>query len=90
MIIKLNENYTADISERLLGYQGETNARTINFEGLEVEGADSYKMRVQYADGVAYEIDIINGSYKVEGSLLRTRGYADCQIFACKINQDGN
>ena len=90
MIVKLqNNSYTANVSDRLLGYQGETNAREIQFSGLEVEGADVYKMRVQYDDGVAYEVDITRGSYSVDGSLLRVKGYANCQIFACKTDSDG-
>ena len=89
MLIKLYEDYTASVSERLLGYQGETNARDIQFSGLDVEGADTYKMKLLYADGVAYEVSIANGKYTVDGSLLRTLGEVECQIFACKAQENG-
>ena len=89
MLIKLYEDYTASVSERLLGYQGETNARDIQFSGLDVEGADTYKMKLLYADGVAYEVSIANGKYTVDGSLLRTLGDVECQIFACKAQENG-
>ena len=91
MIVKLqNNSYTANVSDRLLGYQGETNAREIQFSGLEVEGADTYKMKLLYADGVAYEVGIADGKYTIDGSLLRTLGEVECQIFACKSQEDGN
>ena len=71
MKIMLNASYSARADFSCIGYVGETNARTITFEGLVIEGADSYKMRFEYPDGTSYEVDITNGSYTVGGSLLR-------------------
>lgn len=88
MKIMLNASYSARADFSCIGYVGETNARTITFEGLVIEGADSYKMRFEYPDGTSYEVDITDGSYTVGGSLLRCACEVQCQIFACKAVGD--
>jgi hypothetical protein len=89
MEIKLNSNFSFVGSDsHILGYIGETNARTINFTGLTVDGADLYKMQIDYPDNVSYEVDITSGSYIVDGSLLRMPCKIKCQILACKANGD--
>ena len=90
MLIKLSHDYTAICSENLLGYVGETSSRTIHFAGLNVEGADLYKLRVHYADETAYEVEITDGKYIIDGSILREAGEVKCQIFACKRNGDNS
>ncbi len=89
MTITLDKKYNASADTTTLGYVGETNARTITFEGYQCEGADSYKMRFKYADGVAYEVDIsADGTYTIDGSILRIVGAVYVQIFACRHNGD--
>lgn len=88
MKIKINNNYHISISSKLLGYQGETNARTIEFEQPVVEGADSYRLRLQYSDNTVYDVPIVDGKLTVTGSLLRETGEIECQWIATKSNGD--
>ena len=82
MTITLNSDYKARVDNPLLGYQGETNARTIDFNGLQVDRADKYVMRITYPFGVAYDLDITDGTYTVEGSVLCAIGTVKAQIMA--------
>ncbi|MGN0623342.1 MAG: SGNH/GDSL hydrolase family protein [Oscillospiraceae bacterium] len=86
MTIRLNQSYDVSLSGTVLGYVGETNSRTISFQGLETQGADRYKMRIEYPDGISYEVDISEGSYTVDGSLLRQECTVKCQIQAYKTS----
>ncbi|MFR2194825.1 MAG: hypothetical protein ACLS5M_09975 [Ruminococcus sp.] len=62
MVIRLDENYNAMTSTALLGYVGETNARPVSVEGMEIDGADRYVLSIDYGDGTAYEVDITDGN----------------------------
>lgn len=84
MRINVDSRYNAKPDFLMVGYMGETNARTITFEGLEVDGADLYKMQIKYADGNIYELDITDGSVTLGASVYRQAGYVTCQILACK------
>jgi hypothetical protein len=67
---------------------GETNSREITFEGLTVDGADGYKLRVSYSDGVQYDVAIEDGKCVVTASMLREVGYVTLQVLAVKA-EDG-
>lgn len=84
MRINVDSRYNARADFLIIGYMGETNARTITFEGLEVDGADLYKMQIKYADGNIYELDITDSSATLGASVYRQAGYVTCQILACK------
>ena len=86
MTISLNSRYEAAMDFKVIGYVGETNSRTIVFEGYETDGADCYKMRIEYPDGISYEVDITDGSYTVGGSVLREECRIKCQILALKAD----
>lgn len=88
MLIILDEHYNVRISSLTLGYVGETNARTITFSGLDVVGAEIYKMRLKYPDGVEYDVQIKDGKYIVGGSILRMPCEVQAQILACKAVGD--
>lgn len=88
MKISLDENYYARTDVTTLGYVGETNARTITIEGYQCDGADSYKMRFKYPDGVVYDVDISDGTYTIKGSILRRVGDVYLQILACRSDGD--
>ena len=88
MKIKINNSYHISISSKLLGYQGETNARTIEFEQPDVTGADSYRLRLQYSDGAIYDVPIIDKKMIITASLLRETGEIECQWIATKSNGD--
>ena len=88
MKITLDENYNAKTDTTTLGYVGEINARIITFEGYQCEDADNYKMRFKYPDGVTYDVDISDGTYTIDGSILRRVGELHIQILACRHNGD--
>lgn len=79
-------SYKAEPFSRLLGYIGETNARTINFEQPIVEGADNYRLRLQYSDGAIYDVPIIDNKMIITASLLREVGEINAQWIATKSN----
>ena len=61
MKISIDSKYIATVDTSLLGYIGETNARTIEVEQPEVPGADTYKLRLDYGGVLAYEVQIEDG-----------------------------
>lgn len=88
MVIRLDENYNAMTSTALLGYVGETNARPVSVEGMEVDGADRYVLTIDYGDGVQYEVDITGGTWTPTADILRSAQTISCQICAKKLSGD--
>lgn len=88
MTITLNSDYDVTLSTALLGYVGETNARSVTFEGLEVDGADRYILTIDYGDGVQYEVDITGGQWTPTADILRSAQTVSCQIAAKKLSGD--
>ncbi len=88
MHIKLNEDYNVVVSTALLGYLGETNARPVSFEGMEVDGADRYVLTIDYGDDVQYEVDITGGQWTPTADILRSAQTVSCQICAKKLSGD--
>lgn len=86
MVIRLDENYNAMTSTALLGYIGETNARPVSVEGMEIDGADRYVMTIDYGDGVTYEVDITGGQWTPTADILRSAQTVSCQICAKKLS----
>lgn len=86
MVIRLDENYNAMTSTALLGYVGETNARPMSVEGMEIDGADRYVMTIDYGDGVQYEVDITGGQWTPTADILRSAQTVSCQICAKKLS----
>ncbi len=86
MVIRLDENYNAMASTALLGYVGETNARPVSVEGMEIDGADRYVMTIDYGDGVTYEVDITGGQWTPTADILRSAQTVSCQICAKKLS----
>lgn len=87
MVIRLDENYNAMTSTALLGYVGETNARPISVEGMEIDGADRYVLTIDYGDGVTYEVDITGGQWTPTADILRSAQTVSCQIAAKKLSE---
>jgi hypothetical protein len=75
-------------STALLGYVGETNARPVTVEGMEIDGADRYVMTIDYGDGVTYEVDITGGQWTPTADILRSAQTVSCQIAAKKLSGD--
>lgn len=86
MVIRLDENYNAMTSTALLGYVGETNARPVSVEGMEIDGADRYVLTIDYGDGTVYEIDITGGQWTPTADILRSAQTVSCQICAKKLS----
>lgn len=85
MHIKINEDYNVVVNTALLGYVGETNARPVSVEGMEIDGADRYVLTIDYGDGVTYEVDITGGTWTPTADILRSAQTVSCQICAKKL-----
>ena len=88
MHIKINEDYNVVVNTALLGYVGETNARPISVEGMEIDGADRYVLTIDYGDGTVYEVDITGGQWTPTADILRSAQTVSCQICAKKLSGD--
>lgn len=88
MHIKINEDYNVVVNTALLGYVGETNARPVSVEGMEIDGADRYVLTIDYGDGVTYEVDITGGQWTPAADILRSAQTVSCQIAAKKLSGD--
>ena len=88
MTITLNADYDVTLNNVLLGYIGETQARPVTFEGMEVDGADRYVLTIDYGDGVQYEVDITGGQWTPTVDILRAAQTISCQICAKKLSGD--
>lgn len=86
MTITLNTDYDVTLSTALLGYVGETNARPVLVEGMEIDGADRYVLTIDYGDGVQYEVDITGGQWTPTADILRSAQTVSCQICAKKLS----
>lgn len=86
MTITLNSDYDVTLNTALLGYVGETNARPVSVEGMEIDGADRYVMTIDYGDGVQYEVDITDGTWTPTADILRSAQTVSCQICAKKLS----
>lgn len=88
MTITLNADYDVTLNTALLGYVGETNARPVSVEGMEIDGADRYVLTIDYGDGVQYEVDITDGTWTPTADVLRSAQTVSCQICAKKLSGD--
>lgn len=88
MTITLNSDYDVTLNTALLGYVGETNARPVSVEGMEIDGADRYVLTIDYGDGTVYEVDITGGTWTPTADILRSAQTISCQIAAKKMSGD--
>lgn len=88
MTITLNSDYDVTLNTALLGYVGETNARPVSVEGMEIDGADRYILTIDYGNGVTYEVDITGGQWTPTADILRSAQTVSCQIAAKKLSGD--
>lgn len=86
MTITLNADYDVTLSTALLGYVGETNARPVLVEGMEIDGANRYVLTIDYGDGTVYEVDITGGQWTPTADILRSAQTVSCQICAKKLS----
>lgn len=85
MTIILSADYDVTLNTALLGYVGETNARPVLVEGMEIDGADRYVLSIDYGDGTVYEVDITGGQWTPTADILRSAQTVSCQIAAKKL-----
>ena len=88
MHIKINEDYNVVVNTALLGYVGETNARPVSVEGMEIDGADRYVLTIDYGNGTVYEVDITDGTWTPTADILQSAQTISCQIAAKKLSGD--
>lgn len=88
MTITLNSDYDVTLNTALLGYVGETNARPVSVEGMEIDGAERYVLTIDYGDGTVYEVDITGGQWTPTADILRSAQTVSCQIAAKKLAGD--
>lgn len=86
MTITLNTEYDVALSTALLGYVGETNARPVSVEGMEIDGADRYVLTIDYGNGTVYEVDITDGTWTPTADILQSAQTVSCQICAKKLS----
>lgn len=86
MTITLNADYDVTLNTALLGYVGETNARPVSVEGMEIDGTDRYVLTIDYGDGTVYEVDITGGTWTPTADILRSAQTVSCQICAKKLS----
>ena len=86
MTITLNSDYDVTLNTALLGCVGETNARPVPVEGMEIDGADRYVLTIDYGDGTVYEVDITGGQWTPTADILRSAQTVSCQICAKKLS----
>lgn len=82
MKLIISSDYRANVNTGLLGYTGEANARTIEVEQPEVDGADTYRLRFDYGNDTIYDVPIEDGKILITGSLLPKAGQVKCQWLA--------
>lgn len=87
MRLTITKDYKAYAESDLLGYVGETNARTIEVSQPDVSGADTYRLRFDYGDYV-YDVIITDRKITVAGSLLAKAGHVKCQWLATAADGD--
>lgn len=87
MRLIITKDYKAYAESDLLGYVGETNARTIEVSQPDVSGADTYRLRFDYGDYV-YDVIITDRKITVAGSLLAKAGHVKCQWLATAADGD--
>ena len=88
MNLIITNQYRAYTDTQLLGYQGETNARTIKVAQPHIDEATAYRLIFDCGNDVIYEADVTGGEYIVDGGLLINVGTVKCQWQAVKLVGD--
>lgn len=88
MRITIYDNSETYVPDKLIGFVGETNHRTIEFEYTEVTGATNYEFRLLYPDGTAYLAPIVNRAVTVTGSMLPAAGRIKGQWLAYAVDSN--
>lgn len=90
MRITIYSTGEVSVPDKLIGFVGETNHRTIDFVFSNVDGADTYSLRLLYADGTAYTVPIVDRQLTVTGSMLPKAGRIKAQWVAYATDNSEN
>ena len=82
MRMTLSAEYCLKSDTPVLGVAGEVNGRKITFNGLEVSGATSYKIKFGLPDKTSFEGTISDGEYTVPADVVAKVGKVQVQIIA--------
>lgn len=82
MRITLDSEYCLKADTAILGVAGEVNGRTMMFNGLEVTGATSYKVKFGLPDKTSFEGTITDGSYTIPATPVLCTGRVQVQVIA--------
>lgn len=88
MNLIITDKYRAYTDAQILGYQGETNARTIKVAQPHINEVTAYRLIFDCGNDVIYEVDVTDGEYIVDSGLLINVGTVKCQWQAVKLVGD--
>ena len=86
MRMTLDHEYCLRSDTRVLGVAGEVNGRKITFNGLEVSGATTYKIKFGLPDKTSFEGTISDSEYTVPADVVAKVGKVQVQIIAANGN----
>lgn len=82
MRMTLDSEYCLKSSTPILGVAGEANARTMVFNGLEVDGANTYEVKFGFPDKTSFTATITDNAYLISSAVCEQVGDVQVQIIA--------
>lgn len=82
MRMTLDSEYCLRSSTPILGVAGEVNARTMVFNGLEVDGANSYEVKFGFPDKTSFTATITDNACLLPSVVCEQVGDVQVQIIA--------
>ena len=82
MRMTLDPEYCLRSSTPILGVAGEANARTMIFNGLEVNGANTYEIKFGFPDKTSFTAAITDNAYLIPSAVCEQVGEVQVQVIA--------
>lgn len=82
MRMTLDHEYCLKPDTRILGVAGEANARTMIFNGLEVNGANTYEIKFGFPDKTSFTAAITDNAYLIPSVVCEQVGDVQVQVIA--------
>lgn len=82
MRMTLDHEYCLKPDTRILGVAGEANARTMIFNGLEVNGANTYEIKFGFPDKTSFTSTITDNAYLIPSAVCEQVGEVQVQVIA--------
>ena len=86
MRMTLDSEYCLRSSTPILGVAGEANARTMIFNGLETQGANTYEVKFGFPDKTSFTAAITDNAYLIPSAVCEQVGEVQVQIIASNGN----